>query len=112
MEYIEKYFGRMNSPSGSSCLKGPCGDEMEFYLDIKDNKIIDIKYYTCGCDATKSCGAITAHLVKGKTLEESLCVSACEVKKNIPNLSQDHLHCSILAVSAFYRAVADYILKY
>jgi NifU-like protein involved in Fe-S cluster formation len=27
-----KYFGRMNDPTSSSYLKGPCGDSMEFYL--------------------------------------------------------------------------------
>jgi NifU-like protein involved in Fe-S cluster formation len=31
--------------------------------------------------------------------------------KNIPDLPADHIHCSILAVSAFYKAVADYLLK-
>lgn len=112
MEYIEKYFGRMNDPSSSSCLKGPCGDEMEFYLEIENNKIVDIKYYSEGCNATKACGAMTAHLVKGKTLDEALFISAGEIKKNIPNLEEDHLHCSLLSVSAFYRAIADYLLKY
>ncbi|MFH1878866.1 MAG: iron-sulfur cluster assembly scaffold protein [Candidatus Omnitrophota bacterium] len=110
-EYVEKYLGRMNDPSGAAYLKGPCGDSMEFYLEIKDNRIKEVKYFTEGCEATKACGAMTAHLSSGKTLEEALCISAGEVRKNITALPPDHLHCTILAVSVFYRALADYLLK-
>ena len=74
-----KYFGRMNDPTSAAWLKGPCGDSMEFYLVIENNIITDIKYYTDGCNATKSCGAITAYLAKNKSIEEALKISAGEV---------------------------------
>ena len=105
-----KYFGRMNDPTSAAWLKGPCGDSMEFYLVIENNIIKDIKYYTDGCNATKSCGAITAYLAKNKSIEEALKISAGEVMEKVTNLPQNHRHCSILAVSTFYRAVADYLL--
>jgi NifU-like protein involved in Fe-S cluster formation len=35
----QKFFGRMNDPTSSSYLKGPCGDSMEFYLVIENKKI-------------------------------------------------------------------------
>ena len=105
-------FGRMNAPDASAALKGPCGDEMEFYLVIENNHISDIKYYTEGCEATRQCGEMTALLTKGKTIEEALCISPGEVKKSIKDLPDDHLHCTILSVSALYRAIAEYLLKY
>ena len=43
-----KHFGRMNDPTSAASIKGPCGDEMEFYLVIKDRIIEDIKFYTKG----------------------------------------------------------------
>ena len=106
-----KFFGRMNGPTSSSYLKGPCGDAMEFYLVIEDKKIIDIKYYTDGCGATRACAAMAAHLAYGKTINEALAISAGEVIKQLKGLPEDHLHCSILAVSTLYRAIADYLLK-
>ena len=106
-----KFFGRMNDPTSSSYLKGPCGDAMEFYLVIEDNRITDIKYYTDGCGATRACSAMAAHLAYGKTIHEALNISAGEVIKQLEGLSADHLHCSILAVSTLYRAIADYLLK-
>jgi nitrogen fixation NifU-like protein len=106
-----KFFGRMNDPTASSYLKGPCGDSMEYYLVIEDKKITDIKYFTDGCGATRACAAMAAHLAYGKTVKEALTISAGEVIKRLKGLPEDHLHCSILSVSTLYRAIADYLLK-
>jgi nitrogen fixation NifU-like protein len=106
-----KFFGRMNAPTASSYLKGPCGDSMEFYLVIEENRITDIKYYTDGCGATKACAAFVAQAAYGKTVQEALAISAGEVTAKLKGLPEDHLHCSILAVSTLYRAIADYLLK-
>jgi nitrogen fixation NifU-like protein len=106
-----KFFGMMNDPTASSYLTGPCGDSMEFYLVIEDNKIIDIKYFTEGCVATKACAAMVAHLAYGNSIEKALAISAGDIIKRLKGLPDDHLHCSILAVSTLYRAIADYLLK-
>ncbi|MFA5093105.1 MAG: iron-sulfur cluster assembly scaffold protein [Candidatus Omnitrophota bacterium] len=106
-----KFFGRMNDPTGSSYLKGACGDEMEFYLVIENQRITDIKYYTDGCPATRACAEMTAHLAYGKTIDEALLISPGKVIKQLQGLPKDHLHCSILSVSTLYRAIADYLLK-
>ena len=107
----QKFFGRMNDPTGSSYLKGPCGDSMEFYLVIEDKRITCIKYYTDGCTATRACAAMVAHLAYGKTVSEALGISAEEVIKRLKGLPENHLHCSILSVSTLYRAIADYLLR-
>jgi len=66
-----KFFGRMNGPTSSSYLKGPCGDAMEFYLVIEEGRITEIKYYTDGCHATRACAAMAAKLAEGKTVKEA-----------------------------------------
>lgn len=106
-----KFFGRMNDPSSSSYLKGPCGDSMEFYLVIEKNRIKDIRYYTQGCGSTKAAAATVAYLAYGKTIDEALAISAGDIIKKLKGLPARYLHCSILAVSALYRAIADYLLK-
>jgi nitrogen fixation NifU-like protein len=107
----QKYFGRMNDPSGSSYFRGPCGDIIEFYLIVEDGRIADINYYTEGCSATKACAAMAAYLASGKTVKKALLISAGEVTKRLKGLPEDHLHCSMLSVSSLYRAIADYLLK-
>ncbi|MFH1479244.1 MAG: iron-sulfur cluster assembly scaffold protein [Candidatus Omnitrophota bacterium] len=106
-----KYFGRMNDPTAAASIKGPCGDEIEFYLVI-DNKIIkDIKFYAEGCDDTIVCGDAVSRLVIGRSIDEALGISPKEVKDTLDDLPEDHSHCTILAVSTLYRAIADYLLK-
>jgi len=39
-----KQFGRMNSSTSSASIKGPCGDEIEFYLIITNAIIEDVTY--------------------------------------------------------------------
>ena len=104
-------FGRMNDPSASSFLKGPCGDSMEFYLTVEKGRISGVKYHTEGCSETRACAAMAAHLALGKTIGEALSISAGEVIEKLKGLPDDHLHCSILAVSTLYRAIADHLLR-
>lgn len=106
-----KYYGRINDPTSSSYLKGPCGDAMEFYLVVDKDKIVEIKYFTDGCHATRACAAMAAKLAEGKTIKDALLVSAGEVIRRLKGLPEDHLHCSILSVSTLYRAIADYLLR-
>ena len=123
-----KHFGRMNpvrsklpkanampmagTSNGvySAFIKGPCGDEMEFYLTINKGVIEDVKFYTDGCIATKVCGSMVARFAFGKTIEEALRISPQKIIEALKGLSKDHCHCSILAVSTLYRAIANYLL--
>jgi nitrogen fixation NifU-like protein len=100
----------MNDPSASASLRGLCGDEIEFYLDIEDGTIRDVKYYTEGCEKTHVCGEAVARRAKGKTLLDALAINPREVIDSERSLPQDGRHCAILAVSTLYRAIADYLL--
>ena len=106
-----KYFGRMNDPTGGASIKGPCGDEMEFYLDINDGVIEDIKFYTGGCVTTIACGSMTAQLALGKSIEDALGISPKTVISKLSGLPEEQRHCSVLAVSTLYKAIVDYLFR-
>ncbi len=106
-----KHFGRMNGPTSSAFIKGPCGDEMEFYLVIEDRIIREVKFYTKGCISTIVCGEVVSQLASGKNINEALGISPRQVIEMLKGLPESNSHCSILAVSTLYRAVADYLLK-
>jgi nitrogen fixation NifU-like protein len=106
-----RHFGRMTDCTSAACVKGPCGDEIEFYLLIKENIIREVTFYTEGCIATIACGDVTAQSAVGKSIEEVLTISPQRVTKRVNGLSEDHLHCSILAVSALHRAIGNYLFK-
>ena len=106
----DKYFGRMNDPTSSAMITGPCGDSMEFYLVIKDEIIEDVKYYTEGCGNTRDCGSAVAGRLKGKQVIDALCISPGEIIKSGECQPEEGRHCAILAVTTLYRAIADYLL--
>ncbi|MFH1387489.1 MAG: iron-sulfur cluster assembly scaffold protein [bacterium] len=108
---MDRFYGRMNGPTSSSYVKGLCGEEMEFYLAIENDKIIEVKYYTEGCDSTRACAAMAASLAVNQTVNKALAISAGQVIKGLAEIPKEHLHCSILAVNALYKAIADYLLK-
>ena len=109
--FDDEFFGRMSDPSGSAFVRGLCGDEMEFYLVIEDMVITQVKYFSKGCLATKLCGQAVAKRVKGKDLFEALSVNPKQIIDTETSLPMENRHCAILAVSAMYRAVAEYLLK-
>jgi nitrogen fixation NifU-like protein len=106
----DEFFGRMNDPTASASIKGLCGDEMEFHLVIRDHRIEDIRYYTNGCSNTRSCGHAVARRAKGRNVTDALSISAGEIIRSGECETDTGRHCAILAVTTFYRAIADYLL--
>lgn len=106
----DPFFGRMNDPTASAAIKGLCGDEMEFYLVIRDGQIEDVRYHTNGCAHTRMCGQEVARRVRGRTVAEALGINPREIIDAQACLPDEGKHCAILAVSTLYRAIADYLL--
>lgn len=106
----DAFFGRMNDPSGAASVRGLCGDEMEFYLTIRDDRVEQVRYYTVGCGNTRSSARAVARRAQGRTITEALSISAGEIILSGECEPEEGRHCAILAVTTFYRAVADYLL--
>ena len=107
----DPFFGRMNDPTGSAVIVGLCGDEIEFYLDIRDSRIVEAKYYTEGCEDTRLSGRAAARRATGKLVMDALFICPREIIDSLPDMSEGGRHCAILAVTALYRAIADFLLK-
>jgi nitrogen fixation NifU-like protein len=106
----DEFFGQMNDPTASASITGICGDTMEFYLVIRNDRIEDVRYYTDGCGNTRSCGLAVARRAKGRNVTDALSISAGEIIRSGECESEEGRHCAILAVTTFYRAIADYLL--
>lgn len=99
-----------------------CGDVMKMMIKInkrtkgQKNKrtgeyIKEIKFQTLGCGAAISTSSILTEMVKGKTLDEALKIRNEDVVKELGGLPPIKLHCSLLAVEALRKAIADYRKK-
>jgi len=108
---VKNYEGRLNDPDASASLTGPCGDTMEFYINFDGESIKEIRYHADGCDVTRACGAIAAFYADKRKLSEALYVSPGLIIKTLGGVPEDHKHCPVLAASAFYKAIGEYLSK-
>ena len=88
-----------------------CGDIMEVFIKVKDNKIVDIKFKTYGCVAAIASSDVLCELAKGKTIEQALKITDRQIAKHLGNLPLIKLHCSVLGQKALKEAIKDYKKK-
>ena len=106
-----KNVGRMNDPDGAARVKGLCGDTIEIYLSIKQDKIYDALFFTGGCAPTIACGSMVTELVKSKSIEDALNISPASIIDALDGLPGESIHCAILVVNTLHKAIADYLLR-
>lgn len=109
---IPQNMKRMNDPDGAAFITGLCGDTMEIYLEVGNGTVKNATFFTDGCESSILCGSTAASLANGKSLDDILEISPSDIIKTCGNnIPQDHIHCTILAVSTLHKALADYLLK-
>jgi nitrogen fixation NifU-like protein len=95
-------------PDGHAKVKGACGDTMEMFVKINNQKITECSFLTDGCAATIACGSAATELALGKTFTEALAlVSGEAILKKLEGLPEGNVHCAFLAAEALRRALAD-----
>ncbi len=118
MEYTDKVMehftnprnvGEMEEPDGIGKVGNPsCGDIMELYIRVEEDRVVDARFRTFGCGAAIATSSIITEMVKGKTLEEAVTISNREVAEALGGLPDKKLHCSNLAADALEKAIEDY----
>ena len=104
--------GEIKNPDGIGHVGNPiCGDIMELYIKVKNNKIIDAKFKTFGCGAAIATSSMITGMVKGKTIKEALKISNKAVVEALDGLPPVKMHCSVLAKDALKSAIDDYLAK-
>ena len=85
-----------------------CGDMMTFYIKVKDDTIVDVKFQTFGCVAAIAVSSMVSEMAKGKKLREALKISNKQVAEILGGLPQNKLHCSNLGADALALAIKNY----
>jgi nitrogen fixation NifU-like protein len=95
------------SPDAHGIRTGDCGDTVEIFLTVDQDRIHRVSIATIGCINTQACANAVAELVEGKTLEEAWELRPEDVVAYLETLPAANHHCAELAVGALYRALAD-----
>jgi len=79
-----------------------------FYIKVKDNKLINIKYKVLGCPSAISSSSLISEFFKDKLIENALKIDTNFLKENLGNLPEDVIECAKLSIVAFQNAILDY----
>jgi nitrogen fixation NifU-like protein len=119
--YSEKVMDHFMNPRNVGVIEDPdgvgkegnpiCGDLMEIFIKVKDDRIEDIKFRTFGCGAAIATSSIATEMVKGKTIEEAMEITNKAVAEALDGLPPIKMHCSNLAADAIHAAIEDYLEK-
>lgn len=116
--YSEKLMEHFNNPRNAGELEdydavgevgNPlCGDVMNIYIKVKDNRIADISFKTMGCAAAIATSSIITEIARGKTLEEAERITRGDVAEALDGLPPAKMHCSNLASSGLRKAIENF----
>lgn len=103
---------KIDTPDGYASVKGSCGDTMEMFIKMGNDRISECGFQTDGCGTTIVCGSIATTLAQDKTFIEALAgVSADVILKRVGGLPASDVHCAELAAETLRRALADYLCQ-
>ena len=97
----------MRNADGHGRKTGDCGDTVEFFLAMQEDRIKTISYSINGCINTNACANAVIDLLEGQSLDEAWRLDPEDVADYLESLPADHFHCAELAVGALYLALAD-----
>ena len=121
-KYSEKVLDHFRNPRNVGELKGDdvsvgrvgnpvCGDLMEIYIKVKENRIEDIKLKTFGCGSAIATASMVSEMAKGMTLEEAKKITRNDVADELDGLPPIKMHCSNLAADALQDAIKNHYKK-
>jgi nitrogen fixation protein NifU and related proteins len=85
-----------------------CGDMMTFYIKVKDDTLVDVKFQTFGCVAAIAVSSMVSEMAKGKNLEEAKKITNKLVAETLGGLPPNKMHCSNLGAEALTLAIKNY----
>ncbi len=104
-----RFCGVMDNPHSHARMKGSCGDTMQMFLLVDNDRVQQVSYITDGCSSSSIAGSFTAELAMGKTLTEVLDLTGADVLDEIGTFPEAEKHCAHLAVSTLHEAVDSFM---
>ncbi|HOX16051.1 MAG TPA: iron-sulfur cluster assembly scaffold protein [Smithellaceae bacterium] len=101
-------YGSLERPDGYAKIAGPCGDTMEMFLKVRNDKIDDIAYTTDGCMTSHAAGSAVTVMAKGNPIRECIKINQSTILEHLGGMPEDSEHCALLAATTFHKALRDY----
>lgn len=90
-----------------------CGDQMMLFIavDKAAGTITDCRWKTYGCASAIASTSVLSDMVKGMALDAAFSITPKDIVKELGELPEHKLHCSVLGDKALRAAINDYYRK-
>jgi nitrogen fixation NifU-like protein len=102
-------FGQMQDYDGTGTATSSCGETIQMWLKVKDNKVVKASFETDGCAATLACGSISTELIKGKNVLDAQKIKQEDILDALNGLPDHNQELAQVASTAIKNAVVDYL---
>lgn len=107
-------FGKLENPDISMRDSNPlCGDELEMHINIKDNKVSDVKFTGKGCAISQASASMLTELIMGKDFEYVKKLAKEDILDNLglPDLGPARIKCALLSLKVLKYGVYSYLTE-
>jgi NifU-like protein len=91
-----------------------CGDLMEMWIKVKNEKIVDVKWRTFGCASAIASTSVLSEMLKekgGMLINKAKILTGKDIVERLEGLPAIKIHCSVLGDEALREAIKDYEKK-
>ena len=105
-------FGKIENADVSYHDSNPlCGDSIDIFMNVNDNKISDIKFNGRGCAICMACSSVLTEIVKGKSIDEVKKIQKDDVlgELGLQNLQAVRIKCALLSLKVLKYGIYTYL---
>jgi Mrp family chromosome partitioning ATPase len=84
---------------------------MEFWLQVRGERVQRVRFTTDGCGSSMACGSMTTELATGRTIDEAYGIEHKDVLDALGGLPEEVEHCALLAADTLRAACEDCIKR-
>ena len=96
-----RHAGELPGCDASVQVENPaCGDVLRLSANIRDSKIVEIRFKAKGCVPAMACGSAVSALLAGRTVPEAKSVTKQDLVRAVGGLPEASTHAAHLALDA------------
>ena len=93
--------GELKDPDLSAQVQNPaCGDILFLAANLRQGRIVEIRFKAKGCVPAMACGSALTELVLDRTIEEAKALGLADLSLAVGSLPQASTHAAHLALDA------------
>ena len=106
-------YGKITDPDISQRDSNPlCGDELEMHINIKDDKVADVKFTGKGCAISQASASMLTELIMGKDFEYVKKLTKEDILDNLGlhELGPARIKCALLSLKVLKSGLYSYLI--